>query len=86
MLKQEMIIGIKYGIHAVPAVRIASIIRKYEVTALLTYKGRHADGANCLSLMSLCAEEGEKVTVQLEGEREAEAMDTLTSYMETGEL
>lgn len=86
MQKQEITVGIPYGIHAVPSVRISSIIKRYEVEAVLCCQGRQADGANCLSLMTLRAEEGSKVTVQLEGEKEAEAMEALASYMKTGEL
>lgn len=83
MIRKELRVAITGGIHAVPTGKIVSIVREYGVTGQMEYGGRLADITNCLRLMMLHAGEGAVVTAHLEGEKEAEAMDALTSYLES---
>lgn len=82
MIRQELKVNIRGGIHAVPTVRIASIIREYGVTGRIEYRGSRADVTNCLQMLQLRVAEGTVITAFLEGDEEEAAMDTLAAYLE----
>lgn len=82
MIRQELKVNIRGGIHAVPTGRIVSIIRQYGVTGRIEYRGSRADVSNCIQLLKLGVREESMITAFLEGDEEDAAMDALAAYLE----
>ena len=85
MIKRELEIVNKTGLHARPASEFVLLAKKYESKVTIAKVGGQA--VNAKSMVRLLAEsigQGTKVELIVEGADEAEAMEELSKLIESG--
>lgn len=85
MIKRELEIINKTGLHARPASELVLLAKKYESKVTIAKVGGQA--VNAKSMVRLLAEsigQGTKVELIIEGADEAEAMEELSKLIESG--
>ena len=70
--KAGMIVPNEIGLHARPALMLAKTAQEYEAKIELVYKGRKVNAKSIMGILTLCAEQGAKITVIAQG-RDADA-------------
>ncbi len=84
MVKQTVTIRHKYGIHARPAAKIASLCQAFAADIRIVKQGEPpANGKNILDIMMLAAASGEHLELRADGSDEAAALERLASMMES---
>jgi len=68
------------GIHARPAGMLVKEVKDYPETVTLTCKGKSADPKRLMALLALGVKKGDVVTLEVEGENEAEAAARLEAF------
>ena len=76
----EYVIKDALGIHARPAGLLVKLGKNYNSNLFIMKEGQKADAKKLMALMSLGVTNGNKVTVQAEGEDEAEAIKGLEEF------
>ena len=84
MLKQEVVVTNKMGLHARPAGELVKLVSGYDSTVTIIKDGNSIDAASIMNILILCAEKGAKLTLQVEGDDEQEAIDELVENFEYG--
>ena len=69
------------GLHARPAGELVKMMRNYQSKAVLSVHGKTAESTRLISLMTLCARQGETLTVTVEGPDEAECAEALRQFL-----
>jgi phosphocarrier protein HPr len=77
MIGKSFIIKNEIGLHARPVAVLVQTANKFESTIVVEKDGRRASAKNALDLLSLMAEKGAVVTVEIDGRDEREAMRTV---------
>jgi phosphocarrier protein len=72
----------KTGLHARPASLFVEEAGNYEAKITLTKGDQEANGKSIMGVMSLGISQGTEITIQAEGEDEAEAVAALTELIE----
>lgn len=74
----------KQGLHARPAAELAGLAAEFSDTeiTIVTAKGRKANAADLMKLMSLAVRYGNTVTIRCEGQKEEEASEKLRMFFE----
>lgn len=85
MLQQEFVMRCPQGFHLRPAQVLMESISKFNSTVTLKKKRTEieTDAKSILGLMSLGLENGESVTVTVNGSDEQQAMDTVRKLFES---
>ena len=84
MLKREVTIKHKYGIHARPAAKIVSLCNTFLSDIEIVKEGEPpANGKNILDIMMLAAASGVRLELRADGSDENEAMAQLAKLMES---
>jgi len=74
----------KLGLHARPAAMFVQLANKFESDIFLTKNGVEVNGKSIMSVMMLAIESGSEVTIRAMGRDENEAVDELSSLIESG--
>ena len=82
MLKQEIEIINKLGLHARAAAKLVSTAAAYESQVLIYFADQHADAKSIMSVMMLAAAKGSMLTITSEGDDENKAMQAITALIE----
>ena len=82
MRQFEFTIRTPVGIHARPAAELSRTARDYDSRIRLSVDGREANVKNIMKLMLLNAEQGDRVTISIEGPDEDEAYQVLAECCE----
>ncbi len=82
MVKREVIIKNKSGIHARPASILVNEASKFKSEIYLEKGGDKVDCKSILGVMMLAATCGSKVNILSQGEDEIEAMETVAKILE----
>ena len=82
MVKREVIIKNKSGIHARPASILVYEASKFKSEIYLEKSGDKVDCKSILGVMMLAATCGSKVNILSQGEDEIEAMETVAKILE----
>lgn len=82
MLKAEITIRGPIGLHARPAADFVRVAEKYRSKVRLGKNGVWVNGRSILSILTLAAESGSKVTLEVSGEDEVEAFRALKGVLE----
>ncbi len=81
-IKTQLKIMNKSGLHARPAVVFVKACRKYKSKIILEKDGKKADAKNILQVLSLGVDQGDVITIIIEGEDENEALKEIKEVVE----
>ena len=70
------------GLHARPAMQFAELARRFRSSITVTKDKRPVDGKSILELLTLAADRGTELTVDVQGEDEEEAMRVVVGFLE----
>lgn len=83
MQKFNYVIKDEVGIHARPAGLLAKEAKKYASKVTITKGEKSAEATKLMALMAMGVKCGEEVTVTVEGEDEATAVEEIKAFFET---
>lgn len=78
MVKKDITIKNKTGLHARPASIFVENAGKFESDIKIEFNDEEINGKSIMALMSLGIEAGKQITLKISGEDESEAMEELT--------
>ena len=82
MLERELTVSNRLGLHARATAKLVQVLSGYRCNATLSAKGREVSAKSIMGVMLLAAGQGTPVTVRVDGEGEAEAMDAVVALFE----
>jgi len=82
MLKGKVIIGGVVGLHARPASSFVQLSERYTSEIRLKKDGMRVNGKSILAILTLAASKGSVVVLEVNGEDEREAFETLKHKLE----
>ncbi|MCB0259237.1 MAG: HPr family phosphocarrier protein [Calditrichaeota bacterium] len=82
MLRKTFQIKNKYGLHARPAAMLVKTTGKFKSTIEISKDGLIANGKSIMGLMTLVAEVGSQIEVNVDGEDEQAAMEAIEDLIE----
>ncbi|MCX7731803.1 MAG: HPr family phosphocarrier protein [candidate division WOR-3 bacterium] len=77
MIREEVIIGGPVGLHARPAAEFVKLAERFKSRVRLAKDGIWVNGKSILAILTLAAEKGSTVILEVSGEDEAEAFVVL---------
>lgn len=86
MVEKEVTIVPEEGLHARPAAEFVKKAKSYNSDIKVIKGDTEANAKSSLSLMSLGAAQGDKLTIRAEGEDEEEAADALAELITQAEV
>ena len=84
MLKRELTVRNKAGIHTRPSSMIVRTAAKYQSEVWLSKDGYEINAKSIIRVMTLAAEQGATLTLSVDGPDEAEAADAMEQLFEEG--
>jgi len=82
MIKTQLIVVHKDGIHARPSALIAKKLEQYESSVTFTLENNTIDARSIMSLLSLCADHNSVITIVINGKDEQQVLDMLITIFE----
>ena len=82
MLEREVTIVNKLGLHARAAARLVQTASAYGSEVLVSRNGQEVNGKSIMGVMMLAASKGSQITLKVDGEDEAQAMQALVELIE----
>ena len=82
MIERKLLIANKLGLHARATAKLVQVLAGFRSNATLTAKGREVNAKSIMGVMLLAAAHGTTVVLRLEGEDEAEAMESAAALFE----
>lgn len=82
MLKQEIKIINKLGLHARAAAKLVSTAARFESEVMIDFANQSADAKSIMSIMMLAAAKGSLLTINCDGDDEQNAMTALTTLID----
>ena len=83
-MKKEFVVKNKVGLHARPAALFVQTAKKFRSDITVEKDGIKVNAKSILGVLSLGAEKGSKITIEIKGEDEKEAMEKFTQLIEGG--
>lgn len=83
MVERAITIGSKSGLHARPAAIFVQNAKGFQCRITLLKNEKTANAKSILSVLTLGAEQGDKIVLQADGEDAASAIDRLVSLLES---
>ncbi len=77
MIKKDLIIRNKQGLHARPAALFVQIASKFDSQITVKKGKRRVNGKSIMGILTLAAEKGSKISVEVEGKDAKEAIEEL---------
>ncbi|MFH2049123.1 MAG: HPr family phosphocarrier protein [bacterium] len=84
MLRQTATIKNKYGLHARPSAALVSTASKFQSEVLISKDGHPINGKSIMGVMTLAAEKGSVLTIEVNGPDEAEALKAIIDIIDSG--
>ena len=81
MLKQEVTIINKLGLHARASSKLTQIAAQFESDVWISRKGRRVNGKSIMGLMMLAAAQGCTIELETDGPDEQAAMDAICALI-----
>jgi len=81
MASVEAMIVNKLGLHARAAAKLTHLASGYQCEIWLSRSGRRVNAKSIMGVMMLAAGKGAKVTIEIEGPDENDAMDAIVSLI-----
>ncbi|WP_421568478.1 HPr family phosphocarrier protein [Stenotrophomonas sp. PD6] len=82
MLERELTVSNRLGLHARATAKLVQLLSAYKSDVTLIARGREVNAKSIMGVMLLAAGQGTAVTVRLNGEDEAAAMDAVVALFE----
>jgi len=82
MIKKELEIINKVGLHARPAAMFVQMANKYTSDVYVEKDSKKVNGKSIMGIMSLGVARGEKIVIITDGPDEEEAMEGITNLIE----
>lgn len=84
MIKKKVTIVNDAGLHARPASALVKLASKYESDFHIHLYGYKVNGKSILGVMTLAAEKGAELELELDGPDEEEALEAITELINSG--
>mgnify|MGYP000014706079 CR=1 FL=1 len=84
MIKEEITITNSAGLHARPAASLVKLASNYKSDFFIHMQGYTVNGKSILGVMTLAAEQGAKLELQVDGPDEEEALKAIKDLFERG--
>lgn len=84
MLKKKAMIVNKLGLHARPSAALVSIASQFESSVFLSKDGNSVNGKSIMGVMTLAAEMGSELSIEVDGSDEEEAMKAILEIITSG--
>lgn len=81
MLRKEMHVINKLGLHARAAAKLVGAASQYSSEVMIDKDGHTVNGKSIMGVMMLAAAKGSTITVMTNGEDEQQAMDSIESLV-----
>ena len=81
MLTRDIEIVNKLGLHARASAKLTQLAAKFESDVQLTRNGRKVNAKSIMGVMMLAAGKGAKITLEIAGPDEAQAMDAICALI-----
>ncbi|WP_313397815.1 HPr family phosphocarrier protein [Stenotrophomonas sp.] len=82
MLEKELMVSNRLGLHARATAKLVQVLSGFRANATLVAKGREVNAKSIMGVMLLAAAQGTPVTVRVDGEDEAAALEAVTALFE----
>lgn len=82
MLDRELTVSNRLGLHARATAKLVQALSGFRCNATLSAKGREVNAKSIMGVMLLAAGQGTVVTVRVDGEDEAQAMEAVAALFE----
>ena len=82
MLERELTVSNRLGLHARATAKLVQALSGFRCNATLSAKGREVNAKSIMGVMLLAAGQGTVVTVRVDGEDEAQAMEAVAALFE----
>jgi len=82
MLEKELMVSNRLGLHARATAKLVQVLSDFRANATLVAKGREVNAKSIMGVMLLAAAQGTPVTVRVDGEDEAAALEAVTALFE----
>lgn len=83
MIKRNVTINNKLGLHARAAAQFVSTAARFGSSIKLSYKDRTVDGKSIMGIMILAAGRGAELEMTVEGSDEQDAVDALITLIDS---
>jgi len=84
MQQRDVEIVNKLGLHARPSARLTQLASSFNSNVFMSRNGRRVNAKSIMGVMMLAAAKGSTVTLETEGDDEAEAIDALATLISSG--
>lgn len=84
MIKKKVTIVNEAGLHARPAAALVKTASKFQSEFHIHMYGYRVNGKSILGVMTLAAEKGAELELEVEGSDEKEAVKAITALIENG--
>lgn len=84
MIRKKVSIVNEAGLHARPAAALVKLASKFESEFFIHMYGYKVNGKSILGVMTLAAEQGAELELELDGPDEEEAADAIAELIEQG--
>lgn len=84
MIKKKVTIINDAGLHARPAAALVKLASKFKSDFYIHMYGYQVNGKSILGVMTLAAEKGAELEIQLEGPDEKKAADAIIELIDSG--
>ena len=84
MQQRDVEIVNKLGLHARPSARLTQMASGFKSNVFMSRNGRRVNAKSIMGVMMLAASKGSTITLETEGEDEAEAMEALAGLISSG--
>lgn len=84
MIRKKVTIQNDAGLHARPAAALVKLASKYESDFYIHMYGYKVNGKSILGVMTLAAEKGAELELELDGPDEQEAVESIVELIDSG--
>jgi phosphocarrier protein len=84
LIEKKVTIINKFGLHARPAMRFVETANKFSCSIDVSKESLKVDAKSIMAVMRLAAAQNAVLTILVDGEDAEEAMEALTSLIESG--
>ena len=82
MQQSEIVVRNRFGLHMRAAARITQVARSFSSSVVLVVNGRAANARSLMAIMVLAASMGTRVSIEVAGPDEAEALQAVTKLFD----
>ena len=84
MQQRDVEIVNKLGLHARPSAKLTQLASSFRSNVFMARNGRRVNAKSIMGVMMLAAAKGSTITLETDGEDEAEAIDALAGLISSG--